>query len=104
MNHGIFNKNLDIGRGEVVDNVSKESEIPGQQRRLLHRDNGPEELATTREGQTKENEPEVLTTTIEASIEQAEDTSRPSKCLQRRRRQCVYGIRVLTTTSKALPE
>ena len=71
---------------------------------MLRRDDRPEELATTMEALTEEDDPKVLTTTTEASIEEAEYTMRPSERLRWRRRRCVYGIRVLTTTMAALVE
>ena len=47
----------------------------------MHRDYGPEELATTTEVSEEEDDPELLTTTTEASIEEAEDTTLPSERL-----------------------
>ena len=52
----------------------------------------------------EEDEPEVLTMITEASIEEAENTMRLSESLRRRRRRCVYGQRVLMTTTAALAE
>ena len=52
----------------------------------------------------EEDEPEVSMKTMEASIEEAEDTMRPSECLQQRRRRYVYGLRLLTTTTAASEE
>ena len=46
--------------------------IRGQRQRLRSWDNGPEELATTAEASTEEDEPEVLTTRTEVSEEEAE--------------------------------
>ena len=77
--------------------MSKVSEVQGQLRRLRSRDDRPEELKTTAEALAEEYEPEVSTKTTEASAEEAEETTRPSERLQRRRRQCVYGLRGLTT-------
>ena len=61
--------------------MSKGSEIRGRQRRLLHRNYGPVELATTTEASEEEDDPNLLTTTTEASIEEAEDTTHPSERL-----------------------
>ena len=79
--------------------MSKGLEIRGRQRRLLCLNDRPEELATMAEASAEEDEPEVFTTTTEASIEEAEDTTRPIERLQRQKRRCVYGIRVLVTTT-----
>ena len=49
----------------------------------------------------EEDESEVSTTTSEASIEEEEDTTRPSENLGRQRRRYVYGIRVLSMTAAA---
>ena len=57
-------------------------EILGQQRRLLHCNNGPQELATATEALAEENDTEVSMMTTEASIEEAEDTTRLSERLQ----------------------
>ena len=84
--------------------MSKRSEIRGRQQRLLRCNDGPEELATTTEASVEEDEPEILTTTTEASIEKVEDTMPPSERLRRWRRWCVYGLRVLTTTTVASEE
>ena len=67
-------------------------------------DDGPEELATTAEASSEENDPEVSTTKTEASIEEGEDPTCPSERVRRRRRRCVYGLRVLTTTTAAREE
>ena len=80
------------------------SEIRGRRWKLLRRDYGPEELATTTETSAKEDDPEVSTTTTEASIKEGEDTMRLSEHLRRRRRRCVYGIRVLTMATAASAE
>ena len=84
--------------------MSEGSEIRGQRRRLLHSNDGPEELETTTEASEEEYKPEVSMTTTEASIKEAEDKTRPSERLQQRRRRCIYGIRVLTTTTTASAE
>ena len=55
--------------------MSEGSDIWEPQRRLLRRDDGPEELATTTEALAEVDEPEVLTTITDASIEEAEDTT-----------------------------
>ena len=52
----------------------------------------------------EEDEPEVLTTIAEASIEEAEDTTRPSERLRQRRRQYVHGLRLLIMTVVASAE
>ena len=69
----------------------------GDQHRLLRRDGRPEKLATMTGVLAEEDDPEASTTTTQVSIEEAEDTARSSGRLQRRRRRCVYGFRVLTT-------
>ena len=84
--------------------MSKGSEIQGRRRRMIFRDDSPEELVTMTEASEEEDELEVSTTTTDASIDYAEDTTRPIERLQRRRRRCVYGLRVLTTTTAALAE
>ena len=71
---------------------------------MRSRDDEPEELATTTEALADEDEPKVLTTIMEASAEEAEDKTRPSEHLRWRRRWCVYGLRVLTTTTEASAE
>ena len=68
------------------------------------RNDGPEELATTKEASAEEDDHEVLVTTAEASIEEAEYKTRPSEHLRQQRRQCIYGLRVLTTTTTASAE
>ena len=70
----------------------------GRRRRLLRRNDRPEELTNMTESLVEEDEPKVLTTTTEASIEEAKDTTRLSERLWRRRHQCVYRLRILTTT------
>ena len=45
--------------------------IGGRRRRMLHRDDRPEELATKTEAFSEEDDPEVLTTTTGASIKEA---------------------------------
>ena len=71
---------------------------------MLSRNDGPEELVTTTEVSAEEDEPEVLMTTTEASIEEAEDIMLPSERLRRRRRRCIYGLRVLMMTTAASAE
>ena len=51
------------------------------------------------EALTEEDDPEVLTTITEASDEEAEETTRPSERILRRRFRCVYGLRVLMMTT-----
>ena len=48
---------------------------------MLHCDDRPEELATTTEASTEEDELEVLTAITEASIDETEYTTRPSERL-----------------------
>ena len=50
------------------------------------------------EASEEEDEPEDLMTTTEALAEKAEDMTRLSEHLQRRRRRCIYRPRELTTT------
>ena len=78
--------------------------IQGGRRRLQHIDDDPEEFPTTTEESAEEDEPEVSTTTMEASSEEAEEKARPSERLQLWRRERVFGIRVLTTTTVASAE
>ena len=85
-------------------NVSEVSEIRRRGQRLLRHNYGPEELATTMEASAAEDDTKVSTTTPEASIEEAEYAMRLSERLRRRRRRCVYGLRVLTTTTEASAE
>ena len=61
--------------------MSKGSEIRGLRRRLLRRNDGPEEFLTMTEASAEEDNPKVLTTTTEASIEDSEDTMNPSESL-----------------------
>ena len=70
---------------------------------IFRDDDGGCRIATA-EASAEEDETEVSTTIIEVSIEEVEDKMRPSERLQRRRRQCIYGIRVLTTTTVSLSE
>ena len=51
------------------------------------------------EASAEDHDPKVSTTTTEASTEEAADTTLPSERLQRRRRWCVYGLRVLMMTT-----
>ena len=88
-----------VGEGQEIKNVSKGLEIWGQQRRLLRRDDGPQELATTTEASEEEDETKVLTTTTEASIEEAEDITRLSERFQQQRRRCVYGNPEVSTAT-----
>ena len=78
--------------------MSEGSDIWEQRQRLRRHDDGPEELTTATEVLTEEDEPEVLTATAEVSAEKGEYTMSLNERLQRRRRWCVYGIRVLMTT------
>ena len=52
----------------------------------------------------EKDEPEVSMTTTEASIEEVENTTHLSERLRRQRRRCVYGQRVLMTTTAASAE
>ena len=47
----------------------------------MRRDDGPEELATITEASAEEDETEFSTAKMEASIEEAEDTTRQSECI-----------------------
>ena len=82
----------------------EEAMIRGRRRRLWRCDDRPEELATTTQALAEKYEPDVLTMTTEASIEEAEYTTRPSERLRRQRRLCIYGLRVLTTTTASSEE
>ena len=59
-----------------MQNVSKVSEIREQRRRLLRRNDGPEELATTTEASIEEDEPEVMTKTMRRSCSRGVHTIR----------------------------
>ena len=72
--------------------MSKGSEIWRRLQRLWSRNDGPEELANTAKALSEEEELEVLTMTKDPSIEEAEDTTRPSERLRRRRRRYVTGL------------
>ena len=61
-------------------------------------------MATTIEALSEEDELEVLTMTTEASIEEAEDTTRLSEPLKPQGRRCVYRQRVSTTATAELAE
>ena len=61
-------------------------------------------MATTAEVSAEVDNPEVSTMTTDASIEEAEDTTRLSEHLQPKRRRCVYELRVLATITAALGE
>ena len=74
----------------------KVSDIRGQRRWLLHRDEGPYEMATTTEASAEEYKSEVSTMTTEASIEEAEDTTRLSEYLQRVKLYDDGGVGVFT--------
>ena len=56
------------------------------------------------EASEEEDEPNVSMTTTEASEEEEEETTRLSERLQRWRRRCVYGSRVLKTMTVASVE
>ena len=77
--------------------------IQGLRWRLRCRDDGPAEFVTTREASAEEDEPEESTKTTQLSAEEAEETTRPSEPLQRRRQRCVNSSRILrmTTVSSA---
>ena len=104
MAHVIEDYRRGVGGGQEIENVSEGSEIRGQRWRLLRRNDGPEELSTTTDALADEDEPEFSTTTMDASIEKAKYTMRLSERIQRRRRRCVYRIRVLATTMAASAE
>ena len=61
-------------------------------------------MATTTEALVDKYDPEDSTTTTEASVEEAEDTTRLRERLRWRRQWCVYGPRELTTTTEASAE
>ena len=72
---GLSDYNGGVDRGQGIDDVSEgleitteASRIQGQQRRMRRRDDGLEELATTTEALSEEDEPEVSTTSTEASV------------------------------------
>ena len=67
-------------------------------------DDRPEEFVTTTEAEVEEDDTEVSKTAPEASVEEVEETKCPSERLQRRRWWCVYGIRVLKTTTSVSTE
>ena len=76
--HGLSDNDGGVGRGQGIDDASDGLEtttefsiIQGRKRRLKHRDDGPEELATTTEALAEEDDPEFLTITTEASAEEA---------------------------------
>ena len=79
--------------------TAEAANIWGQQQRLRRCDDGPEKLATMAEALTEEDETEESTAKTEASEEEGEETTRPSECIQRRMRRCVYGPSELTTTT-----
>ena len=65
--------------------MSEGLDIWGRQQRLMRCNDRPEELATTTKASVEKDEPEVLTTATDASIEEAEDKTRLSERLRRRR-------------------
>ena len=71
---------------------------------MRRRNDGPEELAKMTELLAEEDYIKDSTTTTEASTEEAEETTRPSECLQRQICRCVYGPREMMTTTLALAE
>ena len=87
--------------GNGIDNVYEGSDIRGRRWGLLRRNDMPEELATTTEASAEEDESEVLTTTAQMSAGESKETARLSECLRRRRRRCVYWLRVLMTMTSA---
>ena len=70
MANGINNHDRGVGVGQGIENVSEGSDIQGWRRKMLPRDDGPEELATTTEVLEEEDVTEVSTTTTDASIEE----------------------------------
>ena len=105
---GISNNDGGVRWGCGIDDASMELEttteaarIWGRLQRLRLRYYRPEKLVTMTQMVAEEDEPQVSTTTTEASAEEAEEKMRPSERLRRRRRRCVYGLRVLTTTTTA---
>ena len=101
MDRGINDKNVGVGRGRGIDNVSKGLEIRGRQRRMRRCNYSTDKFAIITEALAEEDKPEVSTTTTEESAEESEDTTRLSERLRRRRRWCVYGLKVLTTTTSS---
>ena len=59
MAHRIKNNNWGVGRGQGIDNVSEGLDIRGRRWKLLRRNDGPEESATTAEALAEEYDPEV---------------------------------------------
>ena len=83
--HGLSNGQGGVGReqgmhdaSEVLEKTTEASRIQGRQQRPRHRDDGPEELATTTEASAEEDEPGVSTTRTEAPAEEVEETTRLS--------------------------
>ena len=83
LSHVVDDDNGGVGQGQRIENVSKGSDICGQQRWVLRRDGGPQELMTTTELLAEKYEPEVLTMTTEASIVEGEYTASLSERLRR---------------------
>ena len=101
----LINNGGGVRRGQGIDNASEGSEttieterIWGRQQRLRSRDERPEELTTTTEASEEKYDPKDLTTT-DALAEEADAKTQLRERLQRRRRKCVYMIRVLKTTA-----
>ena len=104
MARGIYDDNGGVvgGRGrddasEGLETTMEAERIQGRRQRLRRRDDGPGELPTTTEESAEEDKPKVSMMTTEAL--EREEKTRLSECLRRRMQRCVYGIRVLTTTS-----
>ena len=75
---GLSNNDGGVGIGKGIDDASNGlktttefSVIQGRKWRLKHRDDEPEELATTTKALAEEDDPEFSTTTTEASAEEA---------------------------------
>ena len=59
-------------------------------------------METTTKASAEKDEPNLLTTTMEASAEESEKTALTSEPLFLRRRQYIYGLRVLMTMTADL--
>ena len=68
-----------VSGGQGIDDLSMGSEILGRQWRMRRCNDRPEELVTTTNAFSEEDEPEVLTRITEVLAEEAEETTRPSE-------------------------
>ena len=71
---------------EVLEKTTEASRIQGQLQRLWRRDDRPEELVTTTEASTEEDETKVSMTRTEVLAEEAEESTRLCVRLRRQRR------------------